>query len=72
MAETLVIDTGPLLEGFGAPPGTRCLVTEQVLKELREHGVSAYEVASRGLVPAAPVRESVGRVRSAARETGDD
>ncbi len=67
----LVLDTGPLMEGYAADEQTRCLVPDQVLAELERHGVSSYEIQSRGLVPARPTAGTTERVRAAAEETGD-
>lgn len=67
----LVVDTGPLLEGFAAGPETRCLVPRAVLAELERHGMTGYEVENRGLVPTDPDPAALGEVDRAARATGD-
>ncbi|PSG96050.1 DNA-binding protein [Thermoplasmatales archaeon SW_10_69_26] len=71
MGETLVVDTGPLMEGFTAPDDDRCLVPPKVMSELEDHDVSNYEILERGLVTTFPTDYATKLVRDYAEETGD-
>lgn len=71
MAETLIIDTGPLMEGYTPPEDAKCLVPPEVVEELDEQGVSTYEILERGLVTTFPSDRSVQLVTEYAEETGD-
>lgn len=67
----IVVDTGPIMNGFTAPEDAKCLVPPAVVEELDDQGVSTYEILERGLVTTFPADESVDRVRAFAEETGD-
>lgn len=71
MGETLVVDTGPLMEGFTAPEDTECLVPPEVLTELEDQGVSNYEILERGLVTTFPTDHAISVVEDCAEHTGD-
>jgi len=67
----LVVDTGPLMEGFAPPEDAKCLVPPAVVEELDRKGVSSYELLERGLVTTFPSDWAVDRVEAFAEETGD-
>lgn len=71
MTETLVIDTGPLMEGYAPPEDAKCLVPPEVVEELDQQGVSTYEILERGLVTSFPTDQAMQLVRDFAEETGD-
>jgi UPF0271 protein len=71
VGKTLVVDTGPLMEGFTAPEDSRCLVPPQVMNELEDQDVSNYEILERGLVTTFPTDYAKKLVREFAEETGD-
>jgi UPF0271 protein len=71
VGETLVVDTGPLMEGYTPPEDAKCLVPPQVMNELERHDVSNYEILERGLVTSFPTDYARQLVRDFAEETGD-
>lgn len=71
MADRYVVDTGPLMEGYVPPEGSRCMIPPEVLEELEDHGVTHFEILERGLVTTFPGKGALTIVRDHASGTGD-